>query len=426
MGPAPLARPLDVYRDLGMVVGGPDFRGVGRFASFAGPADSTFLLFALSFPPEALRFHRDEAGFTGEYRVALTAVRGGQRQRRLELTETVRVAERRETMRSDEAVFLQAFLALEPGEYEIQVHVQDMGSPRGMNAVDTLRLPAYGAEGVRFSGPVLVNEAGGRDDPGALPQLLANPRSTVPYADEPALVYLEAYGSLEGAAGVLEVRDAGGSEVWRTEVAFGGGNAGVRVAVVTVPVQSLPIGRLELAFLSPGETTPVATAPVLVTLADTWIVADFSEVLDYLSLIAEPEEIERLRAATGLQRARLWEEFWAARDPDPTTTRNEYRDAYFERVRESNLRFREPGMPGWRTDRGMVFIVLGPPITVQEQPGDVGGQPRVIVWIYQDATLGRAELRFIDDTGFGRYRMTPSSRADFNTLAERIRRRRTS
>lgn len=422
-GSVSVARPLDVYRSLGLLVGTADFPAVGRFASFAGPADSTLVFFSMSLPTSALRFARDAAGgFAAEYRVALTAMRGGQRVRRLERTEIVRVAERRETTRTDEAVFFQAFLALEPGEYELQLRVQDVNSPRGMESVDSVRLPAYGAGGVQFSAPVVVNEASGRPSQSALPQLLANPRVTVPYGDEPLLVYLEGYGVPAGPGGLLQVRDGDGQEVARADVTFTGAAPDVRTTVVGVPVDALPIGHLEIAFVPEGAAVPAAGSPLLVTLSDTWIIADFGEVLDYMSHIAEPEELDSLRAASGRERARLWDAFWAARDPDPTTLRNEYRDGYFERVQEANVRLREPGVPGWRTERGMVFIVLGAPVAVQEYPGDVAGQPRLIVWIYQDAVLGRVELRFVDESGFGRYRLTPASRSDFGTLADRIRR----
>lgn len=420
--PVPLGRSTDVYRALGLVVGAPDFPAVGRWASFAGPADSTFLFFAMVLPPAGLRFQRDEDGFAAQYRVAITVARGGQRIRRLERTETVRVVERRETTRTDEAVLFQAFLALEPGEYELELRVQDLGSRRGLEAADTLRIPPYGAGGLRFSPPLVVEGAEGRDRQSALPRLFVNPRSTVRYGSESSRVYLEAYGVAEHTRGVLEVRDLAGIAAWRGEITFSGGTPEVRTALVSLPVESLPLGRFELAFFESGQTRAASLAPLLVTLSDTWVVADFDEVLDYMSYIAEREELDSLRAASGRERARLWDAFWAARDPEPSTPENEYRDAYFERVHEANLRFREPGTPGWRTDRGMVYMVLGSPVAVQEQPGNAVGQPRLIVWIYQRGAVGRVELSFVDESGFGRYRLTVRSRADFHTLAEQVRR----
>ncbi|MDQ7054349.1 MAG: GWxTD domain-containing protein [candidate division KSB1 bacterium] len=55
--------------------------------------------------------------------------------------------------------------------------------------------------------------------------------------------------------------------------------------------------------------------------------------------------------------------FWRARDPDPKTPENEMREEYFKRLEEANRRFRSYSRDGWRTDRGRVYILYGPPIT---------------------------------------------------------------
>ena len=75
-------------------------------------------------------------------------------------------------------------------------------------------------------------------------------------------------------------------------------------------------------------------------------------------------------------------------------------------------------MPGWRTDRGEVYISLGEP--------DEGfltnptlTEARQIRWTYiQD----RLTLYFQDETGFGRYRLHPESRSEFERVVSRVRR----
>src|SRR2546425_11778743 len=56
--------------------------------------------------------------------------------------------------------------------------------------------------------------------------------------------------------------------------------------------------------------------------------------------------------------------FWTTRDPTPGTAVNEFQVDFYSRIKEANRRFREGGaaeIPGWRTDRGRVFIKYGPP-----------------------------------------------------------------
>ena len=55
------------------------------------------------------------------------------------------------------------------------------------------------------------------------------------------------------------------------------------------------------------------------------------------------------------------EAFWEIRDPDPLTPENEFRRELEERYAFINKYLRENNRPGWRTDRGMVYLVLGPP-----------------------------------------------------------------
>jgi GWxTD domain-containing protein len=54
-------------------------------------------------------------------------------------------------------------------------------------------------------------------------------------------------------------------------------------------------------------------------------------------------------------------DFWKRRDPIPATEVNEYKLEYYKRINEANRLFRESGKLGWLTDRGRVYVLLGPP-----------------------------------------------------------------
>jgi GWxTD domain-containing protein len=95
--------------------------------------------------------------------------------------------------------------------------------------------------------------------------------------------------------------------------------------------------------------------------------------------------------------------FWAARDPTPGTPRNEALEDFYGRVREVNRRFREGGaaeIPGWRTDRGRIYIRNGPPDAVLSRPQPGWTNP------YEAWTYSRGRERvyvFFDLTRFGNY-----------------------
>lgn len=163
---------------------------------------------------------------------------------------------------------------------------------------------------------------------------------------------------------------------------------------------------------------------MLVTISEQWMVANFDDVLNFLSYIARPEELDSLREASGAERQEAWDRFWARRDPIPATATNEYLEEFFERVRTATEYFGEPGRPGWQTDRGEVYIILGRPdeIIGLERPASTLGIAGLIEWIYYDSPIGRLDLQFVDRTGVGRYELTPSSRSAFRNAARRMTR----
>ncbi len=415
-----VARPLEIYHRAGLLAGTESFPGVASFATLAGPADSTYLIFGLSLPSRALRFHRDGAGFAAEYVVSLRIMADSQVVRTVLERETVRVTTFEETSRTDESVVFQRPIALAPGRYAVGVKVRDGASARGFEAVDTVPVPSY-ADG-DVTPPVFVYDARGRQHRDAPPDLILNPRHTVPYGGVPPRLYVEAYGPSPSRDLSLQVRDERGAILWRGGLMFEAGPGAVHHAVAEVPPEILPLGRLRVV-LAAGATV-VADEPMLLTISDQWMVANFDDVLDFLGYIASPMELDSLRQATAETRHARWESFWKRRDPVPATPTNEFRDSFFQRVRIASDRFVEPGRPGWKTDRGEVYIVLGAPSRVYERqvgPRDATERPNALEWVYEGGRNGRLELLFVDRSGFGQYELTPSSELAFRSAARRQR-----
>lgn len=96
-------------------------------------------------------------------------------------------------------------------------------------------------------------------------------------------------------------------------------------------------------------------------------------------------------------------EFWDKRDPDPDTEANEFRDDFYRRIDYANKHFKE-GRPGWKTDRGRIYIYMGPPDKFEEffSHGDEEVRGSIIWWVYYNYELG---IEFADETGTGEYRI---------------------
>lgn len=422
-GPEPLdaARPLDTYRQLGFLAGPASFPAVGGFATLAGPGDSTWVVFGLSLPASALRFQREGEGFAATYHVGVTFERDSIAVQQFQSRERVHVGSFAETGRTDESIVFQQAVALVPGRYVVELTAGDGRGARGFTARDTIDVPGHGRTGLALAPPAVVHRASPRATTAETPDLILNARHTTPYGGEPPRIHLEAYRARAPVPVVVRVVDDGGREIWRGREVIESGDSVVRTALVELPRDTLPLGRLRVEVAAPGATAQ--TSPLVVSISDEWMVANFDQVLDFIRFLATEEELEALSAGSPTERRSLWEEFWRRRDPVAATPANEFREEFFDRVRFAAEQFAEDTQPGWQTDRGEVFIVLGPPDRVIERVGrnETGGRASGLEWVYAGLPGGRISVSFVDRSGFGRYRLIPSSRATFRTVAERLR-----
>ncbi len=128
--------------------------------------------------------------------------------------------------------------------------------------------------------------------------------------------------------------------------------------------------------------------------------------------------------------------FWARRDPTPTTVANEFRSEFEQRVKYADEHFAEGRTRGSMTDRGRVFIVLGPPAMVRrttDSASSLGAPPQPgqtpdtknMIWVYDQAKTKVAlpvktvNIMFVDQYGNDVYRLDRSPGVDVNALLQR-------
>ncbi|HLA12759.1 MAG TPA: GWxTD domain-containing protein [Pyrinomonadaceae bacterium] len=139
---------------------------------------------------------------------------------------------------------------------------------------------------------------------------------------------------------------------------------------------------------------------------------------DVTYIITGEERRAFKKLQTDDERERFIEEFWRRRDPDPDTDENEYKEEYYERIAYANEHFAS-GIPGWKTDRGRIYIMYGKPDEREthpmggayERPSWEGGGSTTTypfeIWFYRYlAGVGSGvEIEFVDPTGSGEYRI---------------------
>jgi len=129
------------------------------------------------------------------------------------------------------------------------------------------------------------------------------------------------------------------------------------------------------------------------------------EFLSNVRYIISGKEKKAFLALPPSERSRFIEEFWKSRDPDPTTEINEYKVEHLKRVAEAKHLFTEAGTSGWLTDRGRVYILLGPPEQRDTYPsGYFNYNQPLEVWHY-----GYYRLYFVDSRYNGNFELVSES-----------------
>src|SRR5215510_7230096 len=88
---------------------------------------------------------------------------------------------------------------------------------------------------------------------------------------------------------------------------------------------------------------------------------------DVSFIITNEERSAFKQLKTDEEREQFIESFWLRRDPTPDTIENEYKDDHYERIAYANEHFAS-GIPGWKTDRGRIYIMYGKPDEIESHP----------------------------------------------------------
>lgn len=408
---------ISLYRRLGLLAETGETPFVGNLTFFAGATpDSTIMVLTVSLANRVLRFAREGDRYRAGYHVGFDIKQNDQTIGTTSSNETVRVLTFRETQRIDESVLFRRSFSLEPGTYDIRLAIRGDSVNNGSAIEATVGVPRL-ADGT-ISSPVTFYEATPRSALGTIPQFVATPRATVVFGrDSLVPVYVEGYSADSQFPVELRVHPEGASNVlWQESVSLPRRDD-LFSGIVNVPINRLGVGVMLISANRPGSADTLST-PLFVAFGEDLPVATFTEMLNYLRYYAAGPRLDQMRNAPPEMRATLWSQFLRETDPVPQTSTHEGLRDYFARIAQANLRFREEGNAGWLSDRGRVFVALGTPDQVlQPATRDLSQQGRAEIWEYREYRLS---IVFIDQTGFGRWRMTLTTENEFEAVARRL------
>jgi len=142
-----------------------------------------------------------------------------------------------------------------------------------------------------------------------------------------------------------------------------------------------------------------------------------NEDVTYIITDEERQAFKRLK--TDEERQQFVEQFWLRRDPTPDTEENEYKEEHYRRIEYANDHYAS-GIPGWKADRGMIYIKYGPADEVESHPSggsyqrpyeEGGGETSTYPfedWRYRyiEGVGTNVIIEFVDTTMTGEYKIS--------------------
>jgi GWxTD domain-containing protein len=394
------------YEAAGILRGQGDIPFYADASFLEGQADSSQVLLGIALSNSSFQFLKQAEGYHAQYAVDVRA-KGDRGSFQNTWDENVDVATFDETTLENETIVFQSAFPLLPGSYDFELEVRDTQSGRTSKAESKLEVPnLVPSGGYTLTQPVLLRSydtaATGRERNEIL--YPSHYFTTVP---EAVGFYAEVYGADSGEGlklvGSMEP-DAGGAAVSTTTFDVPPIENGSARVYGTVPTTGATAGiyklKLELQDAT-GKKLADSSAKISVSAISQWVESHWDDAIQLVSYEASKNERKALEKAPEGERMAAWNEFWRVRDPIPATQANEAFENYFQRVAVANAHFSTKLRPGWKSDRGQVFISLGPPSDIIRRPLQPNSYP-IEAWRYDPQNF---EIIFEDRIGFGNYQM---------------------
>src|SRR5271166_458673 len=140
---------------------------------------------------------------------------------------------------------------------------------------------------------------------------------------------------------------------------------------------------------------------------------------DVVYIISPEERTAFLQLETNEEREQFIESFWLRRSTNPDLPDNDFKEEHYRRIAYANEHFAS-GIPGWRTDRGRIYIIWGKPDEIESHPTggtydrpmeEGGGSTTTYPWEtwryrYLEGVQENVILEFVDPSGSGEYNLT--------------------
>lgn len=360
-------------------------------------------------PYDALRFVSTDSAFLARYEITIDIL-GAEGNVVLEKVwnEEVLSSTFEQTQSKGGHSFAQRSMFVAPGSYLLRAQLRELESRKVSTQLKKIDVRDYAQQQFSASDVMLINritQEAGRTH--IVPNVSGNLYNVL----DGFFLFFEVYNSTKADSVALTYRIFGKGERHSFERTEHRGLEGKKTQIIAkIDTSRYPVGAYFVEV--DAQTIPSARESVIYKVERKrgfvmrWgntplTVLDLTLAIRQARYIASDKEYDAMNKASAIEeKQKLFQEFWRKRDPSPDTDRNEYMEEYYSRVQYSNDHFSHY-VEGWRTDMGMVFIVLGSPNNVDRHPFDYDSKPYE-VWSYYEFNR---QVVFVDETGFGDYRL---------------------
>jgi GWxTD domain-containing protein len=390
----------------------PELLDVPKFtlASFSYADDSTqrarvdvFLQLRYS----ALKFIKNADKFTSSYEVQISilSLEGELVTERL-WNDSLHAGTFEQTVSNKmQTTHFQSFLLIS-GAYKMIVQVRDEETKKSFRKEESVTVPAFTPNEWDISSVMIVDAIINKEGKEiAIPNVEKIQRNSF----DSTKIFLEVYNGSGGDSVLFISRifSQKGTEVFqdttRTSLFAGKNKIYYSIPKITAPMGTYTLEVTAHSMHTEQAHTALRTTPV----AFRWDgVPDNSPDLEtavaQLLYIASSSTLDSMKDETISfdERQKRFMDFWKQRDPSVSTIRNELMEEYYNRIAFANRNFGNYE-PGWKSDRGMVYIIFGAPDNVERHPFDIDKKPYE-VWYYYEQNR---DFTFVDSSGFGDYRL---------------------
>ena len=374
------------------------------FLDFSAPDSGTTRVDAfIQVPYNRIQFVKSDKGFTASYTVTISVFNENREKLITEKVWNEEVNEKdfeQTNSRNNYNLSLKSFY-LAPGNYIIRSSVEDKESKKEFSTENPLKVKNL--EGpVALSDVIIISKVSESDQSR---KILPNVSGNVATQKDGVPVFFEAYSDIPRDISIQYIISNEKHDVIFQSNESQHLDTGKTQIFHTIKDSSISLGNylLTISLLDEDENVIASTNKPFFS---RWsgvpsTVKDLDLAIEQLVYIASQSEMDYINdAKTNEEKTKRYLEFWKKKDPSPSTEENEVFNEYYRRINYANEHFSHY-VKGWKTDRGMVFILLGAPNNVDRHPFEYDSKPYEIWQYYQM----NKQFVFVDETGFGDYRL---------------------